>query len=252
MIEAWSLSDAGLIRRENQDSFLVVNEPGQPWFAIVCDGMGGVAGGKAASRIACEVFGGALRAQSRGGAPAEAVKKICITGLQEANRAVREAAQEIGCDGMGTTLVAACECREGAVLCNIGDSRAYLINSEGIVRLTRDHSYVEKLLSRGEITAEEARRHPNRNLITRALGPDNEAQCDLYVTALEEGDMLLLCTDGLVNTVEDQEMLFEALYGGDLKTCPERLIEIAKSRGAPDNVTVVLLYHAKERGEDHA
>ena len=97
------------------------------------------------------------------------------------------------------------------------------------------------MVDRGDITAEEARRHPNRNLITRALGPDADAQCDGYICPMAAGDYLLLCTDGLVDTVSDQEMLFEVLHGGDPAGCLDRLLEISKSRGASDNVTAVLL-----------
>ena len=123
----------------------------------------------------------------------------------------------------------------------MGDSRAYHISPDGITRITRDHSLVENMVERGDITEEEARRHPNKNLITRALGPDENADCDGFICPLEKGDFVLLCSDGLVDTVTDQEMLYEVIHGGELDTCLDRLMEIAKSRGAADNVTVVLM-----------
>ena len=140
---------------------------------------------------------------------------------------------------MGTTMVAVLAGPSEAVILNEGDSRAYHINSEGIVLVTRDHSLVEHMVERGDINAEEARRHPNRNLITRALGPDVDPECDCYTCQLLPGDFLLLCTDGLVNTVTDEEIMREVLHG-DTNTCMERLLAISKSRGASDNVTVVL------------
>ena len=127
----------------------------------------------------------------------------------------------------------------GAVIANVGDSRAYHINRDRIVQVTKDHSLVEHMVERGDITAEEARRHPNRNLITRALGPDVDPECDCYICQLLEGDYLLMCSDGLVNTVTDQE-IFQEVRREDPDTCVERLLAISKSRGASDNVTVIL------------
>ena len=129
----------------------------------------------------------------------------------------------------------------GTVVTNVGDSRAYHVTREGITRVTKDHSLVERMVDRGDITAEEARRHPSRNLITRALGPDADAQCDGYICPMESGEYLLLCTDGLVNTVTDQEMLFEVIHGAEPDTSLDRMLEIAKKQGAPDNVTAVLM-----------
>ena len=142
---------------------------------------------------------------------------------------------------MGTTLVSAISYDAGVVVTNVGDSRAYHITEDGITRVTKDHSLVESMVDRGDITAEEARRHPSRNLISRALGPDISADCDGFLCPMEPGEYLLLCTDGLVNTVTDQEMLFEVIHGGATDTCLDRMLEIAKRQGAPDNVTAVLL-----------
>jgi protein phosphatase len=123
----------------------------------------------------------------------------------------------------------------------VGDSRAYHITKDGITRVTRDHSWVENMIERGDLTEEEARHHPNRNLITRALGPEGEAKGDSYICSIAPGDYFLLCSDGLVNTVTDQEMLFEVIHGGEPESCLDRLMTIAKNQGAPDNVTVVLM-----------
>ena len=118
------------------------------------------------------------------------------------------------------------------------------ITENGISQISRDHSLVEDMIARGDITAEEARRHPNKNVITRALGPEKNIQCDGFIHSLENKEFILLCSDGLVDTVSDQEMLFEVWYNQDVESCLDRLLAIAKSRGASDNVTAVLLHNA--------
>ena len=128
-----------------------------------------------------------------------------------------------------------------ACLVNVGDSRAYLLREQGVTRITEDHSVVQLMVRRGEITEEEAKDHPYRNIITRALGTDETVESDGYRTTLAAGEYLLLCTDGLTITVTDQEMLFEILHGGDEESCLSRLLAIAKEHGAPDNVTAVLM-----------
>ena len=172
----------------------------------------------------------------------DAVQSAMAAAASRANRAIREeAARKPEYAGMGTTLVSAVSGKDGIVVANVGDSRAYRVTAEGIQRITRDHSLVESMVERGDITEEEARRHPNRNLITRALGTDETVESDGYRTTLAAGEYLLLCTDGLTITVTDQEMLFEILHGGDEESCLSRLLAIAKEHGAPDNVTAVLM-----------
>ena len=151
------------------------------------------------------------------------------------------AAQEPALLHMGTTLVAAAARPELAVVTNIGDSRAYLISREGIRQISKDHSLVENMVDHGELTPQQARKHPSRNLITRALGPEAAVQADTFPVQWKQGDFLLLCSDGLVNTVTDQEILFEVIHGGALEECLQRLLALSRQRGAPDNVTAILL-----------
>ena len=226
MIQVWGVTDIGLVRKENQDAYLI-RESGDYTICVVCDGMGGAAGGRLASQIATETFTSEL-------------ERLLEPGM-EPERLLEVSAQSEACQNMGTTLVAAVTYDGGTAVTNVGDSRAYHITGEGITRITKDHSVVEGMVDRGDITAEEARRHPSRNLITRALGPDADAQCDGYLCPLEAGEYLLLCTDGLVNTVTDQEMLFEVIHGMEPDSCLDRMLEIAKHQGAPDNVTAVLM-----------
>ena len=239
MMNIWSMTDTGLVRKENQDAYAVKTAFGHT-ICVVCDGMGGAAGGQLASRIAVDTFSAEMEKRLSQEAKPDRLREISVVAVALANRAVREAARTSEeYHSMGTTLVSAVSFDGGVVIANVGDSRAYHINKQRIHQVTRDHSLVEHMVERGDITAEEARRHPNRNLITRALGPDIDPECDCYTCQLLPGEFLLLCTDGLVNTVTDEEIMEEVLHG-DTNTCMERLLTISKSRGASDNITVVL------------
>ena len=142
---------------------------------------------------------------------------------------------------MGTTLVAAFIRGEEATVVNVGDSRAYAIDEDDIRRITVDHSLVEMMVQRGELTPEEARSYPGKNFITRAVGTENMVECDVFHADLEKGNYLFLCTDGLSNMIDDQEILFEVVHGAKKQHCCQHLLDIAKGRGAPDNVTGVLV-----------
>ena len=243
MMHVWGVTDVGLVRKENQDAYLVrENTASGHTICVVCDGMGGAAGGQLASRIATETFTSELEKVLTPDMTPEQLEAASSYAAALANEAIQAAAAENEAyQSMGTTLVAAVSYDGGVVVTNVGDSRAYHVTENGITRITKDHSLVESMVDRGDITEEEARRHPNRNLITRALGPDADAKRDGYICPVRAGEYLLLCTDGLVGTVTDQEMLFEVIHGSGPESCLERLMEIAKSQGAPDNVTAVLM-----------
>lgn len=242
MSNVWGMTDVGLVRKENQDAYVFRERTATGHtICVVCDGMGGAAGGKLASRIAVDTFAGEIEQCLRPDMTAAELQEITVMAVAQANLAIRAAANRSPeYQNMGTTLVSAITFAGGAVVANVGDSRAYHICPWGITRVTRDHSLVERMVEQGNLTPEEARHHPKRNLITRALGPDVDAECDCYICAMEPGEFLLLCTDGLVNTVTDQEMWEEVLCG-DVEGCLDRLLAIAKSQGASDNVTAVLM-----------
>lgn len=242
-MKAWGITDIGLVRKENQDAFLIREDmPSGHTVCVVCDGMGGTAGGRLASQIAVETFADEMSHILVPGMTPEQLREASSYAVSQANEAIRMTARKNEAyRNMGTTLVSAVSFGEGCVVTNVGDSRAYHIDQSGIARITKDHSLVERMVDRGDITAEEARRHPNRNLITRALGPDADAQCDGYICPMKSGEYLLLCTDGLVNTVRDEEMLSEILGCQEPEACLARLLELAKAQGAPDNVTAVLM-----------
>ncbi len=236
-MRVFAVTDRGLVRKENQDYYDTMSRK-DGVLGVVCDGMGGAKSGNIASQLASEAF---MEEVSRSNW-SEPVRTL-NDALGIANEAVHHRAHtDPDCSGMGTTLVAAWAQKDGrCVVINIGDSRAYLIQSSGISQITRDHSLVSELVSLGKISPEEARKHPNKNIITRALGTDRSANGDLFEIDVNPGDYLLLCSDGLSNVVTDQELLYEVLYGGNCTTCCDRLLEIALKRGAPDNVTAVLI-----------
>ena len=242
----WKKTDPGVIRRENQDACGTRSCKGYV-LAAVCDGMGGAKAGEVASEMALTAFLDAMEEYVRPGMTQEEIAEAGKNAVAYANTIVYERSQEVAeYLGMGTTLVAVVAEDHRAVAFNVGDSRAYLINSAGITAITRDHSVVQDMLEHGDITIEEARIHPKRNLITRALGTEEKVRCDTFSLDLTEGDHVLLCSDGLVNTVSEQEILYEVIHDENMETCLDRMLEISIDRGAPDNVTMVLLKYVKE------
>lgn len=240
-MRALGLTDVGLHRKENQDGFAVAQENGQ-LIAVVCDGMGGERGGAIASSLAINTYLQQLRALLRADMTLQQKRELSSFCVAQANTAVHQRAlEDFDCRGMGTTLVSILSDGEQAVISNIGDSRAYLIRAGKITRITHDHSVVEHMVETGDITPEEARTHPNRNLITRALGPDDNAICDNYELTLQQGDRLLLCSDGLIVTATDEQILQVICEAADMNEALESLIALARRYGAPDNVTAVLM-----------
>ena len=239
-MNALGKTDVGLRRHENQDTF-AVETIGKIVAAVVCDGMGGAEGGQIASTLAVETFMKELRALLREDMSVEQLRELASFCVAQANTAVYERALEDDCRGMGTTLVSAVAGEKGTVVCNVGDSRAYLIRGGEITRITHDHSVVQTLVESGNITAEEARTHPNRNLITRALGTEEVTQCDAFEVAFQRGDKLLLCTDGLVVTATDEDICRAVCAEESTEKNLDELIALAKAQGAPDNVTVALI-----------
>ena len=237
----WGITDTGAVRQQNQDYYHAELAAPDLALCLVCDGMGGARAGNVASKLAVDTFLQTARDRTLEQWRTEP-EALLNFAAEQANQAVYyRSGIDADCRGMGTTMVAALAVGDTAYLLNVGDSRAYLVRPDGIVRLTRDHSVVEDLVHRGEITPEQARHHPQKNLITRVLGAEKNLRPDLYRQTLEKDDVLLLCSDGLSNLMDDQELLYEVIHGGAPDTCCQRLLDIALTRGAPDNVTVVLL-----------
>lgn len=240
MVRGWGVTDKGAVRQQNQDAYYLSTTENDFALAVVCDGMGGAKAGNVASTLAVDTFVDALCSEDA--AKQSDPDQVILDAAELANNAVfYRASIDSNCLGMGTTMVAVLLESGTAHILNIGDSRCYFVTGDGITKLTRDHSVVEDLVVRGEITPEEARLHPRKNLITRALGAEEALRADLYRQIVAAGECLLLCSDGLSNVVTDQELLYEILHGGEIEDCCARLLQIAMDRGAPDNVTAVLL-----------
>jgi protein phosphatase len=241
-MQYWGITDPGCVRPQNQDAFKMEQLDKNALLCVVCDGMGGAKSGNVASTLAVDVFSQEVLAAYKSGMSFEQMTALMLSAGKTANTAVYTKAQQ-GEEfrGMGTTLVAALIQGKCAAVLNVGDSRAYRINRGGIRRVTTDHSVVELMIQRGEVTQEEARHYPGRNLITRAVGTESDVKCDLFRLDLDRGDCVLLCSDGLTNLVDDQEILFEVVHGANKQRCCQSLLKIAQNRGAPDNVTCVLV-----------
>ena len=209
---------------------------------VVCDGMGGARSGNVASSLAAEVFVQEVKRSWIPGMSREKVSQLLQSAVRLANVTVYEQSRQIEeFEGMGTTLVAALVQGKTATVVNVGDSRAYKIDRSGIRQVTRDHSLVQMMVDRGELTPEAARNSPNKNLITRAIGTEPAVLTDVFQLEVAKDDCLLLCSDGLSNMMDDQEILFEVAHGVNKQECCRRLVDIVLGRGAPDNVTSVLI-----------
>ena len=241
-MHTWAVTDPGCVRPQNQDAFHIEQLDESCTLCVVCDGMGGARSGNVASSMAAEVFTQEIHATWRPGMSREDTEAMLRSAVKLVNFAVfDQAAQFVDFAGMGTTLVAALVEGKTATVVNVGDSRAYHIGAEGIRIITQDHSVVQLMVDRGELTPEEAKLYPGKNLITRAIGTDATVECDLFRLELERDDRILLCTDGLSNLLDEQEILFEVVHDEQRENCCQRLLDIALNRGAPDNVTCLLL-----------
>ena len=241
-MQYWGITDPGCVRVQNQDTYQIEELGRDAVLCIVCDGMGGAKSGNVASSLAVEVFVDEIRRTWVNEMSQAEIDQMLQAAVKLANFTVLDQGRQFEeFSGMGTTLVAVLVKGKEATIVNVGDSRAYRINEGGIQKVTVDHSLVEMMVLRGELTPEEARNYPGKNYITRAIGTETVSESDLFHVDMEHGDYLLLCSDGLSNIVDDQEMLFEVVHGEAKAKCCEQLLEIAKMRGAPDNVTCVLV-----------
>src|SRR4051794_24375194 len=226
--EQWYASDLGRQRQGNEDNFFVR----APLF-VVADGMGGAQAGEVASEIAVRSFDAAL--------PESSLPQALASVIERANARIHERARaDDALHGMGTTTTAAYVDDDEVVIAHVGDSRAYLLRNGELVRLTRDHSLVGELVARGKLTEEQAEHHPQRSVITRALGPEATVEVDVDIFPAKGGDLFLLCSDGLTSMVHEPKLrpLFDD--ADSLETLGRRLIEAANEAGGRDNITVIL------------
>jgi protein phosphatase len=237
-MESYCQTDVGLKRNNNQDfvyaSDQKVGALNCLW--IVADGMGGHAAGDIASRLCVETM-----IDTMSNSKQEGPVRILAEAIRSANEAVCEKARSTpDLEGMGTTVVAATIDDGCLYIANVGDSRLYLIDDERIEQITHDHSLVEEMVRAGRIRADQARNHPKKNIITRAIGEEGVPEIDFFDVALNPGDILLLCSDGLSNMVEDDLIFRIVRREADLHSAGKRLIEAANKAGGTDNISVVL------------
>lgn len=244
-MKSFGLTDKGKVRKDNQDSFIIEKcEARDCLIAALCDGMGGAKAGGLASQLSNKAFVSYIYAKltSRVNRTPN-YRDILQAACAEANGVAYEYSQfDEEFNGMGTTIVGGVIKSNGSgYIINVGDSRAYHISRRGnsIYQITRDHSLVEELLEFGAITKEQAKVHPQRNVITRALGSEANVEADYFEFNLQSGDMLLLCSDGLSNTITDLEMLDYAKEYAEPELLCRALMSKALNRGARDNVTVL-------------
>lgn len=258
-MQFFGMTDVGRVRDNNQDNFfagyLFPERVGTPtgevpdeddmFLAVVCDGMGGANGGAAASRLATEVFVhemklgmGAILYEK---IPAEMCEGMMTYAVGCANSAVYTAAeQDPELHGMGTTLVALLLYRGAAYIVNVGDSRLYIRTESGVCQLTHDHSYVQTLVDKGQLSPEEAKDHPNKNVIMRAIGTEKVVMPDFF-KVLPDRKTFLLCSDGLSGFIDETDCETLILRHESTEEAVKAMVRLANSRGGGDNITAVLI-----------
>lgn len=240
-----AMTDVGKCRKINEDNFYVKADGAFP-YAIVADGMGGHKAGEIASMMVVDVIKNHIENTLNEDLDyvevGEAVRKAFIS----ANSIIYKYAENhYKIMGMGTTATLVMIFKDRLITAHVGDSRAYTITSEEIKQITKDHSYVQELVSMGKITKDEAKHHPKKNFITRAMGAEETVKVDVGIRHYEN-ETVLLCSDGLVNLVDDDEIKDIVLKDTDLNDKTEQLIETANSRGGKDNITVIILKKEKK------
>lgn len=234
-------TDIGLVRSSNQDFYLAGEFANGVTWAVVCDGMGGALGGNIASEIAAKIISEKLSSGYHEGMNDNSIKHLIVSAVEAANASVySKSKSDAELVGMGTTAVVAVINSDTMYLAHVGDSRIYVISKDSINQLTTDHSVVQMMIDNGEITREEAKEHPKKNVITRALGVEAEVRIDYDQEVYNENEIVLLCSDGLTNYVCDEDIL-TICNENESYSLADKLVEAANANGGGDNVTVVTI-----------
>ncbi|MCM0648725.1 Stp1/IreP family PP2C-type Ser/Thr phosphatase [Clostridium swellfunianum] len=229
------LTDIGNVRKLNED-YVGYHEDNQKKIYIVADGMGGHNAGEVASKMAVDSAIEYINSMDS----IENLERVLSEAIQFSNKKVYEFSKtNSSLNGMGTTITACLIKDSNMVVANVGDSRCYVIDNKGIHQVTKDHSLVQQLVDNGSITIEEAAVHPNKNIITRALGTAPVVDIDIYTIDLKEIDRVILCTDGLSNSLTDLE-IYEVVMKTSISDACDRLVNLSKERGGRDNITVII------------
>lgn len=240
-MEVFGKTDVGKVRDSNQDTYCCGKLSDTVLYAVVCDGMGGASGGNVASEIAAKILAQRITAQYRDHMPQASVLNMLESAMDAANVDVFDrAATDAALYGMGTTLVAVIVDGTQVYSAHVGDSRLYALTKNGFRQITTDHSVVQEMIEKGQLTAEQARSHPRKHFITRAIGVEGNVRCDFDTFTIENNDRLLLCTDGLTNMLPD-DTIGRFLQNGNPADLPDTLIQAANDAGGEDNITAVIL-----------
>lgn len=242
-VHVCGVTDVGRVREHNEDTFYV-SEDGR--LLIVADGMGGHAAGEVASGLAIDTIVELFSEENDDALPSDAgqVESFLAQALETADRIILEAAQEVEARrGMGTTVIVGYIFQDVLHTCHVGDVRAYVRNADGLAQITDDHSLVGALVRAGHITADEARVHPQKNEILQAVGTPRGITPSVHARTLSEGDVVVLCSDGLWEAISDDELVEVLAQEISLQERAERLVDRANDAGGNDNITVVLYEH---------
>lgn len=240
-----SKTDVGLVRSNNQDSFVAGPIGDNSAWAVVCDGMGGVGGGNIASSLAIKTISDAVISSFRTNMTSNSIRNLFKSAFSAANvKILNRSREDEALKGMGTTAVAVVVCENIAHIVHVGDSRAYILRNGDLMQITRDHSIVQSMLEQGEIDVEQAKHHPRKNIITRAIGVLDSIEPEYNEIEINDSDVILLCTDGLTNFVEDNKIK-QILCETDFDNIPSALINEANANGGGDNITAVVLAYQK-------
>ena len=237
-------TDKGLVRKINEDYSYIPDGIGPYSLAIVADGIGGYQGGEVASKLAVNVFCALIKnADIKDDTSAD---EVLYEAMNAANSARLDYSKYNECySGMGTTLVAALNLEKSMKIINIGDSRAYKFDGESLVQISVDHSLVQELINEKKITRSQGRNHPRRNIITRALG-DDHALADIYTIEFNKGDIILLCSDGVTDMLDDDEITAIFKKNEYIEDMAQNIVDEANRKGGRDNITCVLIFNTKE------
>lgn len=236
-----SATDIGKKRSENQDRVFAEFIGDNISFAAVCDGMGGAASGGVASQLAIDAVTKRVFDNYRVDMRDNSIRNMLLASVHAANTIVYEKSREdIDTNGMGTTCVGALVSGKRIYIVNVGDSRAYLLNKQGITQITTDHTYVQMLYQSGQITKEEAQNHYMKNVITKAVGVEPDVEVDYFELEQEDNFAILLCSDGLSNYCSE-EMLHNVVYEQNLNDAVKKLIDYANEQGGKDNISVAIV-----------
>ncbi len=235
-------TNIGMIRSSNQDAFNTGTFDENTAWAVVCDGMGGANGGDVASSMAVDIISNKIKTGYSPKMQSSSIKTLLVSAINLANlRIFDKSVDEPSFYGMGTTAVIAFVRDDELFVAHAGDSRAYTISEHKIEQITTDHSVVQEMIKRGEISAEQAKNHPIKNYITRALGVSDKIEVDITSSEFSNDDVVLLCSDGLTNFVENEEI--KNIIEEDIDLSVDKLINLANKNGGKDNITVVVVKH---------